>query len=201
LSKQAVVLVHGLWLNGLDMSLLRRRLNQDFQTYQFSYNSVKLSPSENADKLKEFLTDIDASTIHFVGHSLGGLVIRYLFHHYPQQKPGRIVTLGTPHKYSHSAKQVSRFPAGKFFLGESIEQGLLGEMPNWSGSTELGSIAGTLRFGLDIMAVPNDGTVAVDETRLEGMSDHMTLPVSHFGLLLSTQAHTATLNFLREGKF
>ena len=58
------------------MSLLRRRLNQDFQTYQFSYNSVKLSPSENADKLKEFLTDIDASTIHFVGHSLGGRGIR-----------------------------------------------------------------------------------------------------------------------------
>ena len=74
--KSAVVLVHGLWVNGLDMSLLRRRLNQDFQTYQFSYNSVKFSPSENADKVNELLTDIDASTIHFVGHSLGGLVIR-----------------------------------------------------------------------------------------------------------------------------
>ena len=187
------------------MSLLRHRLNQDFRTYQFSYNSVKYSPLENADKLKEFIKDIDAETIHFVGHSLGGLVIRYLYHQYPEQKPGRIVTLGTPHKDSHSAKQIARFAAGKFFLGESIEQGLLGALPNWAGSAELGSIAGTLRFGLGIiipgLAVPNDGTVAVDETRFGGMSDHMTLEVSHFGLLLSTKAHEATLNFLQNGKF
>ncbi|MFT7459341.1 MAG: pimeloyl-ACP methyl ester carboxylesterase [Planctomycetota bacterium] len=203
--KEAVVLVHGLWVNGLDMSLLRHRLSTHYATHQFSYNSVAYEPAENAERLNDFLSTITSDTIHFVGHSLGGLVIRHLFHQYPQQKPGRVITLGTPHNQSHSARQLSRFLPTKILLGKSIHKGLLGELPDWSAARELGSMAGTLRFGLGLiipgLADPNDGTVAVEETRLAGMTDHLTLRVSHFGLILSLKASNAVVKFLQTGKF
>ncbi len=205
MSNEAVVLVHGLWVNGLDMSLLRHRLSKHFSCYQFSYNSVSLNPFENAEKLSDFVSNIESDTIHFVGHSLGGLVIRHLFHSSHEQKAGRIVTLGTPHQNSYSALQLCRFLPTKYLLGKSINRGLLGELPSWSTTRELGSIAGTLRFGMGIiipgLPEPNDGTVAVDESRLDGMSDHLTFHVSHFGLLLSSSVARASMNFLHHGKF
>jgi pimeloyl-ACP methyl ester carboxylesterase len=204
-SKEAVVLIHGLWLNGVDMSLLRHRLKKDFVTYQFSYNSVTGNPAENAEKLQHFLSTIEENTIHFVAHSLGGLVVRYLFHNYPQQKPGRIVTLGTPHNQSHSAHQLFGFLPTRWLLGKSIDNGLMGEMPVWQGQRDLGSVAGTFRFGMGViipdLPEPNDGTVAVEETQLENMKDHCTFHLSHFGLLLSTKVSNAIVKFLKEGEF
>ena len=201
-----MVLVHGLWVNGFDMSLLRQRLRQaGYACHQFSYNSVTCKPTENAEKLNNFVRAIDSATLHFVGHSLGGIVIRHLFHTCPQQKPGRVVTLGTPHQESHVARQLSAFYPGKLLLGKSAENGLTGELPAWDSSHELGSIAGSLQFGMGLvftgLAKPNDGTVAVKETMLEGMKDHLTLDVSHFGLLLSRRASEAVIKFLHEGIF
>lgn len=205
MSKEALVFVHGLWVNGMDMSLLRHRLKKHYKCHQFSYNSVRYQSEENAEKLNRYVSSIDAETIHFVGHSLGGLVVRHLLHRFVQPKPGRIVTLGTPHNQSHSARQLSRFLPTKFLLGKSINNGLLGAMPAWTSSRELGSIAGTLRFGMGIiipgLPVPNDGTVAVKETQLAGMNDHLSLPLSHFGLLWSSGASDAVLKFLQNGKF
>ena len=205
MSKEAVVLIHGLWVNGVDMSLLRHRLKKHYVTYQFSYNSVTSDPAENAEKLQAFLSAINENTIHFVAHSLGGLVVRYLFHKHPQQKPGRIVTLGTPHNQSHSAHQLSGFLPTRWLLGKSIDNGLLGEMPAWNGQRDLGSIAGTFRFGMGViipdLPEPNDGTVAVEEARLENMSDHIVFHLSHFGLLLSTRVTKAIINYLDKGKF
>lgn len=205
MSKEAVVLIHGLWVNGVDMSLLRHRLKKDFVTYQFSYNSVTSDPAENAEKLQYFLSTINENTIHFVAHSLGGLVVRYLFHKYPQQKPGRIVTLGTPHNQSHSAHRLSGFLPTRWLLGKSIDNGLLGEMPTWEGQRDLGSVAGTFRFGMGViipdLPEPNDGTVAVEETRLENMKGHCIFHLSHFGLLLSTKVSNAVVKFLKDGKF
>ncbi len=192
-------------MNGMDMCLLRYRLGGNYDTFQFSYNSVRYTPAENARRLNCFVSDINSKVIHFVGHSLGGLVIRHLFDLFPQQTPGRIVTLGSPHNQSHAAKMMSSFALTRMLLGSSIENGLLGTMPDWKEERELGSIAGTLRFGMGIIVPglprPNDGTVSVEETRLKGMKDHMSLPLSHFGLVVSQRSYEAVVCFLREGKF
>jgi len=95
--RETVVLVHGLYVHGLWMRLLEYWLEQSgYHTVNFSYPSMTRSPAENAEDLHRQLERVEASTVHFLAHSMGGLVVRHLFHHYPQQRPGRIVTLGTP---------------------------------------------------------------------------------------------------------
>lgn len=204
--KETVVLVHGIYMNGLDMFILRQRLKQaGYSTHQFSYHSLRSTPAENAMDLHEYAEKIQTPVIHYVCHSLGGLVVRHLFSLYPDQKPGRIVTLGSPHTYSSAAKALQRFSPGKLLLGHSTRHGLDGEVPSMPEGRELGSIAGTLRMGLGLLLPgipkPNDGTVAVSETKFEGMTDHIILPVSHFGMLLSRTVANQVIHFLRHGAF
>ena len=203
---ETVILVHGLWMNGLDMTVLRNRLDQQgYSTHCFTYPSMRQSPQTNAEALQRYATEMDSAIQHFVCHSLGGLVLRHLYHLYPDRKPGKIVTLGTPHQNSTAAMRLQRYRLGKRILGKSIECGLVGELPPWHGRGVLGSIAGTLRMGLGMLVPgiprPNDGTVAVEETRLDGMQDHIALPVSHFGMLLSGQVARQTIHFLQRGNF
>ena len=203
---ETVVLVHGLWVNGTDMTVLRRRLAQaGYNARQFTYPSVREPPAANAMALQAFIRQLDGERLHFVGHSLGGIVIRHLFHDYPEQRPGRVVTLGTPHRASTAAVKLARWLPGRFALGESVRQGLLGGLPPWPTDRELGSIAGTLRMGLGMVIPdipsPNDGTVALEETRILALKDHTTLPVSHFGLLLSRRVFHEVDHFLKHGRF
>ena len=201
------MLVHGLWMNGMDMGLLRKRISKaGYPTYRFAYPSMRRCPSDNAHRLQTFAADLDAERVHYIAHSLGGLIIRHLFHLYPEQPPGNIITMGTPHQPSSAARQLMKTRAGRLLLGKSISGGLLGEAPPWRDQHHpLGVIAGSLRLGLGMVVPgiprPSDGTVAVEETRLEGMEDHITLPVSHFGMLLSGRVAEQTLCFLRQGRF
>lgn len=206
MNPETVILVHGLYMNGMDMSLLRKRLDHaGFNTLRFSYHSLKNTPLENALALQSFVETIQSPVMHFVCHSLGGLVIRHLFHNYPEQRPGRVVTLGTPHTSSSAALRLYESSHARWVLGNSAKSGLLGDVPPWRNTHELGVIAGTLRLGLGMFVPgiprPNDGTVAVAETRLDGMADHITLPVSHFGMLLSSAVARQTIHFLRNGHF
>jgi len=203
---ETVILVHGLWVNGTDMTVLRRRLVQaGYDAHQFSYPSVREPPAANAMALQTFVRELDAERVHFVGHSLGGVVLRHLFHDYPEQRPGRVVTLGTPHRPSTAAVKLARWLPGRFALGESVRQGLLGGLPPWPADRDLGSIAGTLRMGLGMVIPdipsPNDGTVALIETHIPALKDHITLPVSHFGLLLSRRVFHEVDHFLKHGRF
>ena len=206
MNKETIVLVHGLWMNGMDMSLLARRLQASgYHTVRFHYASISRTPRQNAAELDSFVAKLDAPVIHFVGHSLGGIVLRHLFFDYPHRKPGRAVTLGTSHRPSYSAYSLSGSALGRLLLGQSTVDGLLGNIPPWSGIHDLGSIAGTLEIGLgrafNGLSSPNDGTVSVEETPLQNMKDHVMIKVSHFGLLLSPKTALLCHTFLRYGSF
>lgn len=202
---ESVVLVHGLWMKGPEMSLLRRRLRHaGYRVYQFSYRSVARDLEENVRQLNAFVHQVEGEAVHFVAHSLGGLVVRRLFHDFPRHRPGRIVTLGSPHTGSYVADRLSRSGLFRRLLGQSLPA-LSGELFPWHGERELGSIAGTLSIGVGLLLSdlpkPNDGTVAVEETRLDGMSDHVMVEASHMSLLFSRQALEQTLSFLQYGEF
>ncbi len=203
---ETVVLVHGLFRNGWEMIPLRLRLAAaGYTTFQFTYSTVRLGPEQNARALQEFIDRIEAKTLHFVGHSLGGLVIRYLFHAFPEQRSGRVVTLGTPHQGSSAAVSLANTVPGRLLLGESFEHGLSGQVPAWTNTHELGVIAGSSGIGMGVVVTqlsrPHDGTVAVVETYLPNAKDHIILPVSHFGMVLSEEVARQTRYFLRSGKF
>ncbi|MGH8120128.1 MAG: esterase/lipase family protein [Gammaproteobacteria bacterium] len=204
--KETVILVHGIWTNGLEMSLLGARLEHaGFAPRRFSYHSVLSTPVENALALQSFAGKITSPVVHYVCHSLGGLVVRHLFHNFPGRVPGRVVTLGTPHVTSRAAGALTQYFPGRVVFGKSLKQGLLGNAPPWRGHHELGVIAGTLRLGMGLLVPgipqPNDGTVAVAETMLAGRKDHITVPASHTGMLFSRVAADQTIHFLRNGYF
>ncbi len=211
-----VVLVHGIWMNGWDMSLLRHRLNKaGFNTTQFSYASVTKSSQFNTQRLQRFLSSLNKKSlnnssqnntkIHFVAHSLGGLLVRQLFHDFPEQPPGRVVTLGTPHRGSYAARQMNNHFLGRLLLGSSLEHGLLGDIPAWDSDHEIGVIAGNRGIGvgtfLTRLPQPNDGTVVLDETPLSGMTDYKVMPMNHIGLLFSKSVAEQVIKFLSEGVF
>ena len=201
-----VVLVHGLWMNGLEMSLLRWRINKaGFATQRFSYPTVGSDIATNAARLQQFLGSLDADTVHFVGHSLGGLLILRLFEDFPAQRPGRIVLLGTPYAGSATARNLARRAWGRRLLGRSLEQALLGDGPRWQGGRDLGVIAGTTPMGLGLLvgelSRPNDGTVILAETQGIPGAVSCTLPSSHSSLLFSAEVAQRVCRFLRSGRF
>lgn len=204
--KEAVILVHGIWLNGAEMWRLKRRLNDaGYICHTFKYSSMRQSPEQNAERLHVFAQAIQSPVKHFVCHSLGGLILLHLFDLHPCQAPGRIVLLGSPVNGSAVAQRLFKRRITRWTLGRSAEHGLLGDRPRWFRTRELGVIAGTLPLGMGMLVggldTPHDGTVSVEETQLAGASDFITLPVSHQGLLLSAEVAMQVVTFLRAGKF
>lgn len=202
---ETVVVVHGLWMSGAEMVLLRHRLRRcGYRVCQFRYRTVRHDLAGDALQLQQFLATVPGETVHFVAHSLGGLVVRQLFHDFPAQRPGRIVTLGSPHNGSDTARHLARHRGWRLALGLALPP-LSGELPPWQGPRPLGSIAGTLSLGIawfiKALPVPNDGTVAECETRLAGMADHLTVRTSHAGLLLSACVARQSCRFLATGRF
>lgn len=201
-----VVLVHGLYMGPWAMGYLDHGLRAAGLTVvRADYASVGATLPESADRLARYLARVRGDSVHFVAHSLGGLVVRHLFHRYPDQRPGRVVTLGTPHQGSHVARWLAAQPGLGWVLGHSGPAGALGGAPPWNGSHQLGVIAGDVHLGLGQLFPdlprPNDGTVAVEETGLAGAADRIVLPVTHTGLLLSRQVLGQVLSFLKDGHF
>lgn len=201
-----VVLVHGLLMPAFVMALLARRLRRcGFRTALFGCRPRREGVAGAAARLHAFAIRQSGASVHFVAHSLGGLVVRQLFHDFPGQRPGRVVTLGTPHTGSVVARRLVSRWWGRWLLGRSFAHGLSGEVPPWGGRRELGVIAGSRAVGVGRLfaplPLPNDGTVAVAETGLGEASARRVLPVSHTQLLVSAQVAREVCCFLHQGRF
>jgi pimeloyl-ACP methyl ester carboxylesterase len=196
-------------MNGADGLVLRRRLTRDsgMKTHAFHYRSLAGSMSDVTARLAEFARSLPAERVHFVGHSLGGLVIYRTLEQVTDLPPGRVVFLGTPALASRAAiGAAQRLTAASKLLGHGVAEELLTEQSRrWEIDRQLGIIAGTRPVGLGqfftTMDGDNDGTVAVSETRLPGATDFITMPVGHMGLLMSARVARETCQFLKEGRF
>jgi pimeloyl-ACP methyl ester carboxylesterase len=205
---EAVVYVHGLWMSGGESLLLRRRLSREFgmDVHPFRYATASSTMTEITSRLQSFVRGLKASRLHFVGHSLGGLVIYRFLERYPQQPPGRVVFLGTPSVASRAAVQAAHIRLVASAMGRSVQDELLRPRDRqWKTDRELGIIAGTRALGVGQFLArfeeDCDGTIGVSETQLPGATDHITLPVSHLGMLVSSRVARETGAFLQDGRF
>ncbi len=206
-----VVYVHGLWQRGAESLWLRRRLARDVpaQTRTFTYPSVAADATSNARALAQHLAAIPADTLHLVGHSLGGLMIWKAFEEEqvgPQLPPGRVVMMGPPLRGSRAARNLSQLPFGRKIMGRGVAQELLTVRERrWTSPRPLGVIAGDAGLGLGrltgSLGGASDGTILVDETRIEGEADHVVLRVSHTGMVFSARVASAAAVFLNTGRF
>ena len=207
-----VVYVHGLWQSGAESFWLRRRLAQALrgEAQTFSYPSVAADATTNARALAKHLSAVRADTLHLVGHSLGGLVILKAFDQEAsmqwQLPPGRIVLMGSPLRGSRTAQNLARLPFGKKIMGLSVGEELLARRERrWDKSRDLGVIAGDWGVGLGRLVgklgAPSDGTILVEETRLDGAADRVVLRVSHTGMVFSAGVARAAGAFLSTGRF
>jgi pimeloyl-ACP methyl ester carboxylesterase len=207
--KTAAVFVHGLFLNGAEFTLLRRRLTRQhgFESHRFSYPTVRGSLDASVERLARFVERIDADRVHFVGHSLGGIVLHRYFEIATGLPPGRVVFLGSPTVKSRTAEQVGRLRLFAPLVGPMVaaELGQAKAPREWRCDRELGCIAGTRAVGLGRFFArfdeDSDGTVGVSETKLPGHKAHLTLPVSHMGMLLSADVARQVGEFLASGRF
>lgn len=205
-----ILLLHGLWMRGFSMLALRQRLQRaGYVVHGFEYASVVAQPQHSLARLREAMRALSKEHpgplhVHLVGHSLGGIVALQCVDCAEELPPGRIVCLGTPLTGSAAARGLLEWPMGASMLGYSVEA-LLGGVGEWKGAREVGVIAGCLPHGLGAHLThfegDHDGTVAVAETRLPGITDHCVVQATHTGLLLSASAARQTVAFLRNGRF
>jgi len=202
------ILVHGLWQSGLEFFVMRRRLQADgaIRVLFFSYPTVVGSMSDHVRRLIDCARAHQAEQLHFVGHSLGGLVVLRALQVTDDLPPGRAVLLGSPLQGSRTAQSLARMPFGRALIGGALAEECVDWSPReWSGRREVGVIAGSLGLGVGRLLAnlddTHDGTVLVEETRLPGAKDHIVVAASHTGLLLSAEVAEQTRYFLDYGRF
>jgi pimeloyl-ACP methyl ester carboxylesterase len=197
-----VILVHGIWMPGAVMARMAARLREaGFECETFAYHGVTRGPKEATSRLAEVLA---RAPTHVLAHSLGGLVTLQALRDFPQLPVQRVVCLGSPLRGSGAVQGMRQRAWAAATLGlaaELLEHGF----ENWNGSAEVGVIAGTVPHGLGHVfagfSEEHDGSVAVAETRLPGISDHAVISASHSGMLFSAEAARLAICFLREGRF
>lgn len=209
-----VILLHGfagaVVMNRPLAAMLRRA---GYQPIDLGYESWAKSLEQICADLGPRLQEIDqASTapIHFVAHSMGGLVARALIHRERPNNLGRVVMLGTPNGGSEIAD---------FLHQQSLLRGILGQAAPalvTQRSAAIDAMLGIVDYPVGIIAgnkpllpltvarlvpLPSDGKVSVASTQLEQASDHLVLPLPHSLLPYHSSAHRQIRTFLETGRF
>lgn len=200
-----IVLVHGLWNRGWSMTAMAKRLRaRGHQVLVFSYPTRGDDLDGHADDLYTLLTRTKADSLHLVGHSMGGLVILNMLSRYDELPPGRVVLMGSPVKGSGAVKRLEKLPGQKFLFGK-VRDNLLQGVEHTPQGRDTGVICGTRALGFGQISgrpdEPNDGSVTVSETQLDGLTDSIELPVAHSEMLVSTKVVEQVEQFLLYGMF
>ncbi len=205
LSVETVVLVHGLWMAGLDLLPLARRLRRrGYRCVLYRYPSTRQPLLSNAERLADRLAALGPGPVHAVAHSYGGLVTLRALGLGRALPPGRVVLLGVPVNGSAPARRLAAHAWLRRGFGHSLEGGLIDGARGDVDGREVAVVAGDLPLGLGGWIAgfeqPHDGTVAVSETHLDAATDRLVARVSHFGLLFSPRVAEAVARFLRTGR-
>jgi triacylglycerol lipase len=210
---EPVVLLHGLCRTERSMRPIQQALEREgFTVLNVDYPSRERTVEELSEVvLAPLMTECRANgakRVHFVAHSLGGILIRQYAANHPDAPIGRVVMLGPPNAGSEVVDRLGEWrlfswingPAGKEL---STHQS---SAPNRLGPVrfQAGILAGNRSINwINSLMIEgaDDGKVSVERTKLDGMTDHLVLPTSHPFLLRNREAIAQTMEFLRHGQF
>ncbi|MGR5538653.1 triacylglycerol lipase [Vibrio campbellii] len=201
-----IIILHGLYMHGLVMQPLSQQLRKfGYETKVLSYNTVSINEESLFDSIDHALNPFAANVL--VGHSLGGLMIkRYLANRQPTTSLiSHVVAIGSPLKGASIVTRIQDLGFG-VMLGNSPHHGLNMHEDVWAFPQKLGSIAGTIPIGARQILMHkdhtlSDGTVTVEETRLDGMQDHIETKQTHTSLIYNTFVPEQIDHFIRTDHF
>jgi triacylglycerol lipase len=210
---ECVVLLHGLARSSDSMETLEGTLtaagysvvNIDYESRSGSIEALAI-PTINAG-LNACRAN-NATTIHFVAHSLGGILLRYYLTEQPIPELGRCVMLAPPNQGSEAVDAFRGWPGFSSIFGPAGSQ--LGtdadSLPRQLGPVgfDVGIIAANRSLDpFSSMALPNpdDGKVSVASTRVEGMNDFLVVPHTHTYMMKAEIVQQQVLYYLQHGRF
>lgn len=204
-----VVILHGLGRTRWAMRRLNHALkNCGWQTINFGYASTRSNLADFAEALDDVLTDYrHCPEIHFVGHSMGNLVVRYWLGttSRPDSRPnvGRTVMLAPPNQGSILARRLSAIPGLRTGMGPAASQIIDWDatLPHLATPPDFGIIAG--RFGLvenPLLDDAGDFIVTRDECRLDGCAAFAEVDSSHTFIMYDDRVAEMVDSFLRNGR-
>ena len=213
-ASECVVVLHGLARSNASMEKMHEALlTAGFDAINVDYPSRESTVEELAPLAVNAGLDYcrsipETETIHFVTHSLGGILVRQYLSEQTIPELGRVVMLAPPNQGSAAADKLQDVPGYDWIhgpIGRQLGKGE-GSVPLALGPAdfELGIIAGTRTFDPVTSAVlpdPNDGRVSVADTKLEGMDDFAVVAHSHTFIMRMKEPIEMTINFLRTGTF
>ncbi len=208
-----VILLHGLARTKLSMSRLQQSLQESgYDVVNINYPSRHLAIDELADTVIDTCLSLcrekNVHKIHFVTHSLGGILVRCYVQKHDIPELSRVVMLGPPNQGSEAVDKLKHLSFFNWINGPAGAQ--LGtaehDLPKSLGSVnfELGVIAGKRSLNLllsRLLPGMNDGKVSVESTKIEGMIDFLTLPTTHSFMMRNPETIRQTLHFLQYGRF
>ena len=214
MNNEFVVLLHGLLRSATDMALLAKYLEkQGYQTANILYPSRKMRLEDLtafvADKIAVHPGFRAAKTLHFVTHSMGGLIVRYYLAARRPEHLGRVVMLSPP----NTGSELADILHGNKILGPVFRAvfGPAGAQlktdyrhPDGAIDYPLGIIAGSGSINPLapwMLKGGHDGIVPVERTKIPGMHDHIVIRATHSFMMFNPKVMRQVACFLKDGRF
>ncbi len=205
-----IVLLHGIVRSSSHMKYLEQYLRkQGYDVINLNYPSTNYKLEQLVGIIHDDLskTLVEDKPVHFIGHSMGGLLVRAVIHKHRPQNLGRVVQLAAPNNGSEVADILKNYwlykkvygPAGQQLTTDKDLSSLFGEV-----DYELGVIAGNSTIHpISSIIIPgeDDGRVSIKSTKLNGMKDHIIVSASHMFFPINNTVHLQTEHFLKYGVF
>lgn len=212
---QCVVLIHGLGRSSSSMTEMQDALlREGYQTVNLGYSStqddIETITKEDYPRALQRCIAFKPEAIHFVTHSLGGIILRKAFGNAKPENLGRVVMLSPPNKGSKLVDTIKDWWLFQWLMGPAGQQLTTGAdfkaLQLGKADFNLGIITGNRHAFFDswfASMIPgvDDGKVSVENAKLEGMDDFLVTNDSHPFIMNSEYVQKETIHFLQYGKF